>query len=75
MRITCRHCKEEIDVAMYFCNHIITKESSFCDRYIEYEAAVTGKTICPCCGTEINERFSSTIYNDDIVRLAIGKEN
>lgn len=75
MLITCQYCKEEVDVSMYFYNHMITEEHFFLSNATEYKAFVIGRAICPCCGSEINEKFSSIIYNTDIVKLAIKKEN
>jgi uncharacterized protein (UPF0212 family) len=74
MLTTCQNCKEEVDVAMYFYNHMITKEKYFLTQATEYKALVTGKAICPCCGMDIKKTFSSIISNKDIVKLAIWKE-
>lgn len=74
MRIACQRCKEEVDVAMYLYNHMITKEQSLFEGLTEYRAAVLGKAICPCCGNEMHEKFSSLITGADIAELAIGKE-
>ena len=74
MLITCQHCKQEVDVPMYFYNHMIIEEHFFLSNATEYKAFVIGKAICPCCGSEINEKFSSIIDDTDIVKLAIGKE-
>ena len=74
MRITCQNCKEEVDVAMYFYNQLIATEEIFLTQTREYEARVRGKAICPCCGSEINETFSSIIPYSKIIELATGKE-
>lgn len=74
MIVTCQHCKEEVDVSMYFYNHMITKEQFLPTDAVEYKAFVIGKAICPFCGAEINKKFSSIISRKDIIRLAIGKE-
>ena len=69
MRITCRHCKQEVDVPMYFYNPRITTETFLQLNTAEYKAFVDGKAICPVCGTEIREIFHSTISTDDIIWL------
>lgn len=75
MTIICKHCKETIDVPMYFYNHCIFTRENYMTTNKEYTAFVRGKAICPYCGLEINKIFESNIYNKDIERLAIGKED
>ena len=75
MLITCKHCKETVDVPMYFYDHLIQTKVYYMTPVEEYTAVVKGKATCPCCGSGINEVFASIISNKDIVRLAIGKEN
>jgi hypothetical protein len=73
MRITCKCCKEEVEVALYFYNQKITVDS-YAPTFTRYYRAMTSaKAICHCCGAEINESFSSEISSYDIVQLAIGK--
>ena len=73
MRITCKHCKQEVEVPMYFYNSRITSDSFLQFGTVEYKAFVDGKAICPVCGTEIRETFCSTISTDDIIWLATGE--
>ena len=75
MTITCKHCKETVDVSMYFYNHCIFMGERYMTSNKEYTAFVRGKAICPCCGSEINKAFESTISYKDIEKLAIGKED
>lgn len=73
MKITCKRCKEEVEVAMYFFNKRITTKCYLPGDPEEYHAVTFGRAICPCCGAEINEKFSSMISSKDIVQLAIGQ--
>lgn len=75
MLIICKHCKETVDVPMYFYDHCIQTKILYMEPISEFTALVKGKAICPSCGSAINEVFKSIISNKDIVRLAIGKEN
>lgn len=73
-RITCNHCKQDVDVAMYFFGaRITTHDSMFAIGEQYYEAIVNGKAICPLCGKEILEIFHSEIGVNDIIALAGGK--
>lgn len=74
MLITCKHCKETVDVSMYFYDHCIQTKTAYMTPIAEYTAIVRGKAICPCCGSGINEIFESIISNKDIVGLAVWKE-
>lgn len=74
MIVNCYYCKEDVDVALYFHQHIITSTTFHNYGTIEYKASAVGKAICPCCGYEISKSFSSIISNKDIVKLATGKE-
>lgn len=72
MKIKCK-CKEEVDVNMYFYDvHIFNTANELGYKYSE--AHCRGKAICPLCGHEINEYFSSIIDSKDIIKLAVGKE-
>lgn len=74
MRITCRSCKQEVEVVMYFYNTEILTESVYCDPWKKiYIASVDGKAICPLCGKEIREIFNTRITDDDILWLATGE--
>ena len=70
MKTTCYHCKEEVDVAFYFCDARITSEENFYEGYEYYVARVKGKAICPACGTTIDKNFTETITKTDIIKLA-----
>ena len=73
-KLTCRHCFNEVEVALYFSDaRIITREypnAGSCD----YEAVVHGKAICPRCGATIEKPFRKHINKSDIIKLAGGYE-
>lgn len=51
-KLTCRHCFNEVEVALYFSDvRITTREypNTGCD----YEATTHGKAICPNCGAHL----------------------
>ena len=73
MNITCRRCKEEVDVSMYFYDAQIIKTSFLPTDAETYAAVSRGKAICPLCGHEINEYFRSEILERDIIALAVGR--
>ena len=75
MWITCNYCKEEIDVALYFSDAIITTEENFYEGYTYYRAQTRGRAICPICGKTIDKRFSEYITKTDIIKLAIGEQS
>ena len=69
--ITCNKCKQEVEVPMYFYDaHINTLDSHMVREREYYRAVVSGKAICPYCGTEIREIFYSEISDEDIIRIA-----
>lgn len=74
MLINCKHCKETVDVVMYFYNYRIVTEVAYMTPIATYTAVVNGRTICPCCGSKIEEEFASFISNSDIRRLAVMEE-
>ena len=71
MNITCKCCKEEVEVSMYFYNSQIIKTSFLPDDAETYTAVSRGKAICPICGYEMNEWFRSEISEKDIIALAV----
>lgn len=73
MKITCKNCKQETEVPMYFYNTRITTETYARLGAQEYKAFVDGKAICPLCGTEIREIFHSRISSEDIIWLTTGE--
>ena len=73
MRITCKYCKEEVDVALYFSDALITTEENFCEGYTYYVARTRGRAICPVCGTTIDKSFNERITKRDIIKLATGE--
>ena len=73
-KVHCDNCKNEVRVALYFCNkHIITHEENALNNATSYEAICTGITICPICGCEIKKLFKKTISGKNIVELAMGE--
>ena len=73
MRITCNYCKEEVDVALYFRDALITTEESFYEGYIYYKAQTRGRAICPACGRTIDKQFAENLTKKDIIKLATGE--
>jgi hypothetical protein len=69
--ITCKHCKQEVDVCFYFSNPRITTETDASAMVQCYTAIATAKTLCPLCGTAIEEVFQKTIAPGDIIKLAV----
>lgn len=75
LRITCNTCKEEVTVNMHLSNPTINfQRDGFNDR-IMYTARVKGRSICPNCGAEIEQRFESEIYPSDVIDLALRREH
>ena len=74
MNITCKRCKEEVDVSMYFYDAQIIKTSFLPTDAETYGAVSRGKAICPLCGYEMHEYFKSVISPREIIELAVGKE-
>ena len=70
--VTCPHCHEEVQVAMYFYDaDIFTQDfAELGEKY--YRAKVSGRAICPCCGCEIIENYWDDIIKKDITNLAMG---
>ena len=75
MRITCNYCKEEVDVAFYFNDALITTEENFYEGYIYYRAQARGRAICPACGKTIDKRFTEHITKKDIIKLVTGESS
>ena len=74
INITCKHCNQEVEVAMYFSQaRIVTLDSMNVPREQYSKAMVNGKAICPLCGKDINEVFHREIHTEDIIKLAGGK--
>ena len=74
MRISCRYCKQEVIVPLYFYYARIVSQRNFMGD--EYKLAmVKGKAICPGCGETIDETFQQEISDKDIIRLATGRED
>ena len=75
MNITCKRCKEEVDVSMYFYDAQIIKTSFLPTDAETYDAVSRGKAICPLCGYEMNEYFCSQIPEREIIALSVGRRN
>ena len=73
MKITCKHCKQEVEVPMYFYNARITTQTYLQFGTEDYRAIIDGKAICPLCGIEMREIFHSSISDEDILWLATGE--
>lgn len=75
MIVTCDKCKKAVGVNMYFFNIKIKQFSDpfLCNTEL-YRALCSGKSICPNCGADILKNYSRPIENEDILKLALGKE-
>lgn len=73
--ITCKNCKQEITVPMYFSNIRIATEMYSTFDNVDYHATATGKAICPLCGAEVWEIFSGLISESDIISFATKRYN
>lgn len=76
INIICKHCNQEVEVAMYFSQaRIVTLDNININTPREqyYKAMVNGRAICPLCGKDINEVFYRDIRTEDIIKLAGGK--
>ena len=72
--ITCTNCRQEVEVVMYLYDERIFCHDNTMHDYRYYEASVCGRAICPSCGSTINEKFRKTIYPEDIIKLAGGRD-
>ena len=74
MRITCRYCKEENDVAPHLSNPRIFREENpqFC--IVSHLAIVEALMVCPACGEILRETYKTEITHQDIINLALRKE-
>ena len=74
MNVTCKACKQEVDVALFFYDaHIQKVEDPI--QCLSYPIALCrAKAICPCCGQEIYEHFEKEISKQTIIKLATGEE-
>ena len=70
--VTCPHCQEEAEVAMYFYDPEIIMQDHPGLFVNCYKAKVSGRAICPCCGREIVENYWDDITKKDITNLAMG---
>lgn len=71
--VTCKNCRQEVEVAMYFYDAEISSQDSYAElgkRY--YRAKVSGRATCPVCGMDIHETYWNDISTKDIVNLARG---
>jgi hypothetical protein len=74
IKVECNNCKLESYVEMYFYDErLICRDSAIYDSTV-YEALVTGKAICPHCGTTINKQFRKYLNVEDIIKLAVGEQ-
>ena len=72
--ITCKHCKQEINVFFYFNSPRITTETNAVSMSQYYTAITNARTVCPLCGRLIEEVFQKTLTPGDIIELACQKE-
>ena len=68
--ITCKNCRQEITVPMYFSDIKITTEVYTTFDTKDYRAMATGRAICPLCGAEVYEIFNGLITKSDIISFA-----
>ena len=75
MIVTGDKCEKTVNVNMYFFN---IKIEQFSDPFLYnkelYRALCSGKSTCPNCGSDILKNYSRPIENEDIFKLALGKE-
>ena len=74
MNITCKACKQEVDVALFFYDAHIQKVEDPIHCFSYSRALCRAKAICPCCGQEIHEYFEKDISKQTIIKLATGEE-
>ena len=69
----CEHCKEEVEVNMFYHDSHITSviASIFHNQY--YTAMVEGRFICPKCGQTVDKHYQKDISERDIIKLARGE--
>lgn len=70
IKIECKYCKTPFDASFYFYNHSINLKYFSTHESPIYTAEITGRVICPGCGTEIKIRFSKELEKKDIIELA-----
>jgi hypothetical protein len=75
MIVTCDKCEKTANVNMYFFDIRIKQFSDpfLCNTEL-YRATCLGKAICPNCGSDIMKYYSRPIENEDILKIATGKE-
>ena len=71
--VTCKGCKQKVEVFFYFSNPRITTETNAQAMVQCYTAITNAKTICPECCIAIEEVFKKTIAPSDIIKLATGE--
>ena len=71
--VTCKNCRQEVEVAMYFYGAEIISQASYDEPGKQYyKAKVSGKATCPVCGMDIHETYWDDISTKDIINLAKG---
>lgn len=70
IKLTCKHCKQEVVVPLYFYDIRILVEDNPNQMNRDYTASALGKAICPDCGYEIHEHCKCPITLSDIEKLA-----
>ena len=70
IKVTCKHCKQEVVVPLYFSEAYIHIEDNPQNLQRDYIAMARGRTICPNCGNDIMEFCKCPLYRDDIIDLA-----
>ena len=74
MKVTCKACKQEVEVALYFYDACIQKVEDPIQCLSYPKALCRAKAICPSCGQEIHEYFDKDISKKTIIKLATGEE-
>lgn len=70
----CEHCKEEVEVNMFFHDARITSMTASLFHHQFYTAIVEGRFICPKCGLTVNKYYQRDISEQDIIKLARGEK-
>ena len=69
----CEHCKEEVEVNMFYHDSRITSITASIFHHQYYTAMVEGRFICPKCGQTVDKHYQKDIKQKDIIKLARGE--
>ena len=75
LQYRCDTCREEMTIIPHFYDPIITVESDSIHHNRTYTAMTRGEALCPHCGIRFTKLFTNVITPEDIIELALKKEN